>query len=86
MSYVCEDGFTETVLLKDFRRGKLVWKVDWPMRWAYEGVVFEPSGVDHQSPGVVVRRRQPARPGDLRRASRRSARCTRSSGSAAWRR
>ena len=21
------------------------------MRWAYEGVVFEPSGVDHQSPG-----------------------------------
>src|SRR3954453_9957576 len=51
MTYVCEDGFTETVLLRDFRRGKLVWKVDWPMRWAYEGVVFEPSGVDHQSPG-----------------------------------
>jgi lysyl-tRNA synthetase class 1 len=51
LSYVCEDGFTETVLLRDFRRGKLVWKVDWPMRWAYEGVVFEPSGVDHQSPG-----------------------------------
>jgi lysyl-tRNA synthetase, class I len=51
MTYVCEDGFTETVLLEDFRRGKLVWKVDWPMRWAYEGVVFEPSGVDHQSPG-----------------------------------
>jgi lysyl-tRNA synthetase, class I len=51
MTYVCDDGFTETVLLRDFRRGKLVWKVDWPMRWAYEGVVFEPSGVDHQSPG-----------------------------------
>jgi lysyl-tRNA synthetase, class I len=51
LTYVCEDGFTETVLLRDFRRGKLVWKVDWPMRWAYEGVVFEPSGVDHQSPG-----------------------------------
>ena len=31
--------------------GKLAWKVDWPMRWAYEGVVFEPSGVDHSSPG-----------------------------------
>src|SRR3954471_13358761 len=28
MTYVCEDGFTETVLLRDFRRGKLVWKVD----------------------------------------------------------
>ena len=36
---------------REFNRGKLVWKVDWPMRWAYEGVVFEPSGVDHSSPG-----------------------------------
>ncbi len=35
---------------RDFS-GKLVWKVDWPMRWRYEGVDFEPSGVDHQSPG-----------------------------------
>ncbi len=32
-------------------RGKLVWKVDWPMRWAFEGVAFEPGGVDHASPG-----------------------------------
>ncbi|HEY3262630.1 MAG TPA: lysine--tRNA ligase [Pseudonocardiaceae bacterium] len=32
-------------------RGKLVWKVDWPMRWAYEGVTMEPAGVDHSSPG-----------------------------------
>jgi lysyl-tRNA synthetase class 1 len=31
--------------------GKLVWKVDWPMRWAYEQVTFEPAGVDHSSPG-----------------------------------
>jgi len=31
--------------------GKLVWKVDWPMRWAYESVTFEPAGVDHSSPG-----------------------------------
>ncbi|MET0492798.1 MAG: lysine--tRNA ligase [Actinoplanes sp.] len=51
LSYVCDDGFTETVLLNEFNRGKLVWKVDWPMRWAYEGVHFEPSGVDHSSPG-----------------------------------
>lgn len=51
LTYTCECGHTETVLLKDFRSGKLVWKVDWPMRWAYEKVVFEPSGVDHQSPG-----------------------------------
>ncbi|MFI5807853.1 lysine--tRNA ligase [Streptomyces sp. NPDC051561] len=51
LSYVCVCGFSETVFLNEFNRGKLVWKVDWPMRWAYEGVVFEPSGVDHSSPG-----------------------------------
>ncbi|WP_435865124.1 lysine--tRNA ligase [Streptomyces spectabilis] len=52
LAYVCTAcGFGETVLLSEFNRGKLVWKVDWPMRWAYEGVVFEPSGVDHSSPG-----------------------------------
>jgi lysyl-tRNA synthetase class 1 len=52
LSYACTAcGFTETVRLAEFDRGKLVWKVDWPMRWAYEGVIFEPSGVDHSSPG-----------------------------------
>lgn len=51
LSYTCRCGHGETVELRDFHHGKLVWKVDWPMRWAYEGVVFEPSGVDHQSPG-----------------------------------
>ncbi|WP_086773036.1 lysine--tRNA ligase [Streptomyces bobili] len=52
LTYVCDScGFSETVRLNEFNRGKLVWKVDWPMRWAYEGVVFEPSGVDHSSPG-----------------------------------
>ncbi len=51
MTYSCQCGHRETVLLREFRSGKLVWKVDWPMRWAYERVVFEPSGVDHQSPG-----------------------------------
>ncbi|MEU9111895.1 lysine--tRNA ligase [Streptomyces sp. NPDC048483] len=52
LTYTCtECGFGETVRLSEFHRGKLVWKVDWPMRWAYEGVVFEPSGVDHSSPG-----------------------------------
>ncbi|MFF9677125.1 lysine--tRNA ligase [Streptomyces eurythermus] len=52
LSYTCTAcGFAETVRLSEFDRGKLVWKVDWPMRWAYEGVIFEPSGVDHSSPG-----------------------------------
>ena len=31
--------------------GKLVWKVDWPMRWAFEHVDFEPAGIDHATPG-----------------------------------
>jgi lysyl-tRNA synthetase, class I len=51
LTYTCACGHTETVRLAEHNRGKLVWKVDWPMRWAYEGVVFEPSGVDHTSPG-----------------------------------
>ncbi|MFD7709181.1 lysine--tRNA ligase [Streptomyces sp. NPDC059786] len=52
LTYTCSAcGFSETVRLSEFDRGKLVWKVDWPMRWAHEGVVFEPSGVDHSSPG-----------------------------------
>ncbi|MET7637098.1 lysine--tRNA ligase [Streptomyces sp. NPDC005438] len=51
LSYECQCGHRETVLLSEFDGGKLVWKVDWPMRWVYEGVIFEPSGVDHQSPG-----------------------------------
>ncbi len=30
---------------------KLAWKIDWPMRWMYEGVDFEPGGKDHAAPG-----------------------------------
>ncbi len=52
LSYSCDAcGHAETVKLTEHTHGKLVWKVDWPMRWAYEGVAFEPSGVDHSSPG-----------------------------------
>lgn len=51
LTYTCRCGHEETVVLREHHNGKLVWKIDWPMRWKYEGVVFEPSGVDHQSPG-----------------------------------
>lgn len=51
LSFICACGHSHRVLLSEYNHGKLVWKVDWPMRWAYEGVTFEPSGVDHQSPG-----------------------------------
>ncbi|MCI8892340.1 MAG: lysine--tRNA ligase [Eubacterium sp.] len=30
---------------------KLAWKIDWPMRWLYEDVDFEPGGKDHAAPG-----------------------------------
>jgi len=38
----------------DLRDGgdlKLPWRVDWPMRWAFEQVCFEPGGKDHSSAG-----------------------------------
>ena len=46
---VCGESFVTNLATQD--EGKLVWKVDWPMRWAYEQVHFEPGGVDHASPG-----------------------------------
>ncbi len=46
---VCGESYVTNVATQD--EGKLVWKVDWPMRWTFEGVHFEPGGVDHASPG-----------------------------------
>ena len=49
--YTCECGHHGTFdFTKDFNC-KLAWKIDWPMRWMYEGVDFEPGGKDHASPG-----------------------------------
>ncbi len=48
LTYRCKlCGKTETVRIRDYHRIKLVWKVDWPMRWGVEGVDFEPGGIDH---------------------------------------
>lgn len=49
--YRCECGHQDGFALSETDSGKLVWKVDWPMRWAFEGVTFEAGGVDHSSPG-----------------------------------
>lgn len=49
--YTCECGTSDGFRLDQADGGKLVWKVDWPMRWAFEGVTFEAAGVDHSSPG-----------------------------------
>ena len=45
--FSCECGHTGSFdFTKDFNC-KLAWKIDWPMRWMYEGVDFEPGGKDH---------------------------------------
>jgi lysyl-tRNA synthetase class 1 len=52
LSYTCSScGFAGTTDLSTDTDGKLVWKVDWPMRWAFESVNFEPAGRDHMTPG-----------------------------------
>ena len=52
VSYRCTDcGHEETGDLRTSPEFKLGWRVDWPMRWNEERVVFEPGGKDHISPG-----------------------------------
>ncbi|WP_306358360.1 MULTISPECIES: lysine--tRNA ligase [unclassified Nocardia] len=52
VTYTCRCGHSGGHSLADGSHpfGKLVWKVDWPMRWAFEGVQFEPAGEDHHAP------------------------------------
>lgn len=52
LRYQCAcDGISRETCLTEECIGKLVWKVDWPMRWAHEKVDFEPGGEDHSTPG-----------------------------------
>ncbi len=51
LSYTCDRGHAHTINLATQDEGKLAWKVDWPMRWAFEHVDFEPAGMDHATPG-----------------------------------
>lgn len=47
IEYECECGFKNKI---DIRKKGIVsvkWRIDWPMRWKYEGVDFEPGGIDH---------------------------------------
>lgn len=48
--YRCECGFEGDC---DYSKGegKLVWRVDWPMRWANLSVTVEPFGKDHAAAG-----------------------------------
>ena len=44
-------GIEETIKIEHASNIKLVWKVDWAMRWKEEQVVFECGGRDHSSEG-----------------------------------
>lgn len=44
-------GHQARVNLNEGGNLKLLWRIDWPMRWAYENVAFEPGGKDHSSAG-----------------------------------
>ncbi|HZD42773.1 MAG TPA: lysine--tRNA ligase, partial [Methanomicrobiales archaeon] len=48
--YRCECGY-EGVADYAKGEGKLVWRVDWPMRWAHLGITVEPFGKDHAAAG-----------------------------------
>lgn len=52
LEYSCSScGNSETVDLKSAKTVKLLWRVDWPMRWFVEKVDFEPAGKEHHSAG-----------------------------------
>jgi len=52
LSYKCKScGNAEKLDIKTAKGIKLSWRVDWPMRWEFEKVDFEPAGKDHHSQG-----------------------------------
>ena len=52
VSYSCKACKNEESLdLRSTGAVKLLWRVDWPMRWAYQRVDFEPAGKDHHTEG-----------------------------------
>jgi len=52
LSYRCKAcGCQEKLDIRKAKGVKLSWRIDWPMRWEYEKVDFEPAGKDHHSHG-----------------------------------
>ncbi len=49
--YECTCGHKDHFDFNTNYNCKLAWKIDWPMRWLYEDVDFEPGGKDHAAPG-----------------------------------
>ena len=48
--YSCRCGHKGHINFLENFNCKLGWKIDWPMRWRYEQVDFEPGGKDHAAP------------------------------------
>jgi len=51
IEYLCRCGHKNKI---DFRKKGIIkapWRVDWPLRWKYENVIFEPGGADHSAAG-----------------------------------
>ncbi|MEE9406409.1 MAG: lysine--tRNA ligase, partial [Candidatus Aenigmarchaeota archaeon] len=51
VTYSCECGHQASLDFRKKGNSKLPWRVDWPMRWDYEKVDFEPAGKEHSTPG-----------------------------------
>jgi len=51
LDYECTCGFSGQVDFSKKGLVKLKWRIDWPMRWKFFGVDFEPGGKDHSTPG-----------------------------------
>ncbi len=51
VTYSCKCGHRGKVDFSKKGLVKLPWRVDWPMRWFYEKVDFEPAGKEHSTPG-----------------------------------
>ena len=52
VSYECESCNHKGELnINETSKAKLPWRMDWPMRWKFEDVDFEPGGKDHSSEG-----------------------------------
>ena len=47
VTYRDVDGTEKGLDLTRSGAAKLLWRIDWPMRWSCEGVDFEPAGKDH---------------------------------------
>jgi len=51
-AYKCTScGDERQIDIRKTKNLKLNWRTDWPMRWAFEEVDFEPGGKDHSSEG-----------------------------------